>query len=71
VDIHFIGFQYLERVGRACGQVVKMVLKISSAQILALPAKVFFGETTFIPFYWQGDLAPFKRQPNPKKSSKP
>jgi cobalt-precorrin-7 (C5)-methyltransferase len=70
VDIHFIGFQYLERLERACGQAVETVPGISSAQILALRAKVCFDETTFIPFHRRGDLAPFKRQPNPKKSSK-
>jgi len=34
-DIHFSGFQYLERVERACGHPVETLPGISSAQILA------------------------------------
>lgn len=60
-DIHFSGFQYLERVERACGHAVETVPGISSAQILASRAKVCFDETTFITFHRRGDLAPFKR----------
>lgn len=60
-DIHFSGFQYLERVERACGHEVETLPGISSAQILASRAKVCFDETTFITFHRRGDLDPFKR----------
>ena len=60
-DIHFSGFQYLERVERACGHPVETLPGISSAQILASRAKVCFDETTFITFHRRGDLDPFKR----------
>ncbi len=60
-DIHFSGFQYLERVERACGHAVETLPGISSAQILASRAKVCFDETTFITFHRRGDLDPFKR----------
>ncbi len=60
-DIHFSGFQYLERIERACGHPVETVPGISSAQILASRAKVCFDETTFITFHRRGDLDPFKK----------
>lgn len=60
-DIHFSGFQYLERVERACGHQVETLPGISSAQILASCAKVCFDETSFITFHRRGDLTPFKR----------
>lgn len=60
-DIHFSGFQYLERVERACGHPVETLPGISSAQILASRGKVCFDETTFITFHRRGDLDPFKR----------
>ena len=60
-DIHFSGFQYLERVERACGHPVETVPGISSAQILASRAKVCFDETTFVTFHRRGDLDAFKR----------
>ncbi len=60
-DIHFSGFQYLERVERACGHPVETVPGISSAQILASRARVCFDETTFVTFHRRGDLEPFKR----------
>lgn len=60
-DIHFSGFQYLERVERACGHPVQTVPGISAAQVLASRAKVCFDETTFITFHRRGDLTPFKR----------
>lgn len=60
-DIHFSGFQYLERVERACGHPVDTFPSISSAQVLASRAKVCFDETTFITFHRRGDLTPFKR----------
>lgn len=60
-DIHFSGFQYLERVERACGHAVETLPGISSAQILASRAKVCFDETSFITFHRRGDLDPFKR----------
>jgi len=60
-DIHFSGFQYLERVERACGHPVESLPGISSAQILASRARVCFDETTFITFHRRGDLTPFKR----------
>jgi cobalt-precorrin-7 (C5)-methyltransferase len=60
-DIHFSGFQYLERVERACGHQVDTLPGISSAQILASRSKVCFDETSFITFHRRGDLEPFKR----------
>ncbi len=60
-DIHFSGFQLLERVERACGHAVESVPGISSAQILASRGKVCFDETTFVTFHRRGDLEPFKR----------
>jgi cobalt-precorrin-7 (C5)-methyltransferase len=60
-DIHFSGFQYLERVERACGHVVETVPGVSSAQILASRGKVCFDETTFVTFHRRGDLTPFKQ----------
>jgi len=60
-DIHFSGFQYLERVERACGHAVETLPGISSAQILASRGKVCFDETTFVTFHRRGDLEPFKR----------
>ncbi len=60
-DLHFSGFQYLERVERACGHSVETVPGISSAQILASRGKVCFDETTFVTFHRRGDLTPFKR----------
>lgn len=60
-DIHFSGFQYLERVERACGHPVEALPGISSAQIMASRGKVCFDETTFVTFHRRGDLEPFKR----------
>lgn len=60
-DIHFSGFQFLERVERACGHPVETLPGISSAQILASRGKVCFDETTFVTFHRRGDLEPFKR----------
>jgi cobalt-precorrin-7 (C5)-methyltransferase len=60
-DIHFSGFQFLERVDIACGHLVETVPGISSAQILASRGRVCFDETTFITFHRRGDLEPFKR----------
>lgn len=60
-DIHFSGFQYLERVERACGHPVETLPGISSAQILASRGKVCFDESTFVTFHRRGDLEPFKR----------
>jgi cobalt-precorrin-7 (C5)-methyltransferase len=60
-DIHFSGFQYLERVERACGHPVETVPGISSAQVLASRGKVCFDETTFVTFHRRGDLEPFRR----------
>ena len=60
-DIHFSGFQYLERVERACGHPVETLPGISSAQILAARGKVCFDETSFITFHRRGDLTPFKQ----------
>ncbi|WP_291423218.1 cobalt-precorrin-7 (C(5))-methyltransferase [Deinococcus sp.] len=59
-DIHFSGFQFLERVETACGQRVEAVPGISSAQILASKERVCFDETTFFTFHRRGDLGPFK-----------
>jgi precorrin-6y C5,15-methyltransferase (decarboxylating) CbiE subunit len=60
-DIHFSGFQYLERVERACGHPVETLPGISSAQVLASRARVCFDETSFITFHRRGELEPFKR----------
>ena len=60
-DIHFSGFQFLERVERACGHRVETVAGISSAQILASRGRVCFDETTFVTFHRRGDLEPFKK----------
>lgn len=60
-DIHFSGFQLLERVERACGHAVETLPGISSAQILASRGRVCFDETSFITFHRRGDLEPFKR----------
>ncbi|MBD0321426.1 MAG: cobalt-precorrin-7 (C(5))-methyltransferase [Gemmatimonadetes bacterium] len=60
-DIHFSGFQLLERVERACGHPVDTIPGISSAQVMASRGKVCFDETTFVTFHRRGDLDPFKR----------
>ena len=60
-DIHFSGFQFLERVDRACGHAVETVPGISSAQVLASRARVCFDETSLITFHRRGDIAPFQR----------
>lgn len=60
-DVHFSGFQYLERVERACGHPVETLPGISSAQIMASRGRVCFDETTFVTFHRRGDLEPFKR----------
>jgi cobalt-precorrin-7 (C5)-methyltransferase len=60
-DIHFSGFQLLERVQSACGHRVESVPGISSAQILASLTQVCFDETSFITFHRRGDIEPFKR----------
>lgn len=59
-DVHFSGFQLLERVERACQHQVETISGISSAQILASRCRVCFDETTFITFHRRGDIAPFK-----------
>jgi precorrin-6y C5,15-methyltransferase (decarboxylating) CbiE subunit len=60
-DIHFSGFQFLERVERACGHAVDTSPGISSAQVLASRARVCFDETSFLTFHRRGDIAPFQR----------
>jgi cobalt-precorrin-7 (C5)-methyltransferase len=60
-DPHFSGFQFLERVERACEHQVETIPGISSAQILASRCRVCFDETTFITFHRRGDIAPFKK----------
>jgi precorrin-6y C5,15-methyltransferase (decarboxylating) CbiE subunit len=60
-DLHFSGFQFLERVELACGHPVETVPGISSAQILASKGRVCFDETTFITFHRRGDIEPFKK----------
>lgn len=60
-DVHFSGFQFLERVERACGHAVETVPGISSAQILASRARVCFDETTFITFHRRGEIGPFQK----------
>lgn len=60
-DVHFSGFQYLERVELACGHPVETIPGISSAQILASRTRVCFDETTFVTFHRRGALEPFQR----------
>lgn len=60
-DIHFSGFQFLERVETACKHPVETVPGITSAQILASKTRVCFDETTFITFHRRGDIAPFQK----------
>ncbi len=60
-DVHFSGFQLLERVEQACKEPVSTVPGISSAQILASRTRVAFDDTTFVTFHRRGDLAPFRR----------
>ncbi len=60
-DVHFSGFQLLERVERACGHAVETVPGISSAQILASRARVCFDETSFITLHRRGEVDRFKR----------
>lgn len=59
-DVHFSGFQFLERVEMACGHPVQTLPGISSAQVLASRARVCFDETTFLTFHRRGDMAPIK-----------
>ncbi|SMB80016.1 precorrin-6Y C5,15-methyltransferase (decarboxylating) [Deinococcus hopiensis KR-140] len=59
-DVHFSGFQFLERVETACGHRVETVAGISSAQMLASKGRVCFDETTFLTFHRRGNLTPFK-----------
>ncbi len=60
-DVHFSGFQLLERVEEACGDRVETIPGISSAQILASRSRVCFDETTFITFHRRGDITPFQK----------
>ena len=59
-DVHFSGFQFLERVERACGHPVETIPGISSAQVLASRCRVCFDETTFITFHRRGEIGQFK-----------
>jgi cobalt-precorrin-7 (C5)-methyltransferase len=59
-DIHFSGFQFLERVEKACGHPVETFPGISSAQVTASRGRVCFDETTFVTFHRRGDLTPFR-----------
>jgi cobalt-precorrin-7 (C5)-methyltransferase len=59
-DIHFSGFQFLERVEKACGHAVETFPGISSAQVTASRGRVCFDETTFVTFHRRGDLTPFR-----------
>ncbi len=58
-DIHFSGFQLLERVERACGHRVERLPGISAAQMLASRCNVCFDETSFVTFHRRGDLTLF------------
>jgi cobalt-precorrin-7 (C5)-methyltransferase len=60
-DLHFSGFQLLERVERACQHQVDTISGISSAQILASRCRVCFDETTFLTFHRRGDITPFQK----------
>jgi cobalt-precorrin-7 (C5)-methyltransferase len=59
-DIHFSGFQFLERIELACGHPVGTVPGISSAQVLASRCRICFDETTFITFHRRGEIGQFK-----------
>jgi cobalt-precorrin-7 (C5)-methyltransferase len=59
-DLHFSGFQFLERVERACGHPAQTIPGISSAQVLASRCRVCFDETTFISFHRRGEIGQFK-----------
>jgi cobalt-precorrin-7 (C5)-methyltransferase len=59
-DLHFSGYQLLERVERACGHPTQTVPGISSAQVLASRCRVCFDETTFITFHRRGEIEQFK-----------
>jgi cobalt-precorrin-7 (C5)-methyltransferase len=59
-DLHFSGFQFLERVERACGHPVQTIPGISSAQVLASRCRICFDETTFITFHRRGEIEQFK-----------
>jgi cobalt-precorrin-7 (C5)-methyltransferase len=59
-DVHFSGFQFLERVELACGHTVETVAGISAVQILASRSRVCFDETTFITFHRRGNIVPFQ-----------
>ena len=59
-DLHFSGFQLLERVEVACGHSVESVPGISSAQMLASKGRVCFDDTTFFTFHRRGDLTPYR-----------
>jgi cobalt-precorrin-7 (C5)-methyltransferase len=59
-DLHFSGFQLLERIERACGHPAQTVPGISSAQVLASRCRICFDETTFITFHRRGEIEPFK-----------
>jgi cobalt-precorrin-7 (C5)-methyltransferase len=59
-DLHFSGFQFLERVEQACQHQIETIPGISSAQILASRCRVCFDETTFITFHRRGDITPFQ-----------
>lgn len=60
-DLHFSGFQLLNRVERACGHAVETIPGISSAQILAARARVCFDDTTFVTFHIRGDISDYKQ----------
>ncbi len=60
-DLHFSGFQLLERVEQACQHQVDTISGISSAQILASRCRVCFDETTFLTFHRRGDITPFQK----------
>jgi cobalt-precorrin-7 (C5)-methyltransferase len=59
-DVHFSGFQFLERVEKACGHWIETFPGISSAQVTASRGRVCFDETTFLTFHRRGDLNPFR-----------
>lgn len=59
-DVHFSGFQLLERIEHACGHAVDTEPGISSAVVLASRAHVAFDDTTFVTFHRRGDLTPFR-----------
>lgn len=59
-DPSFSGYQFLERVERACGR-VELVPGISSAQVVAARVRAPFDEAAFVSFHKRGDIGADQR----------